>query len=166
MHKAVFTIGDDPKAYIGYTDGQLWNGWATPHFELSEARKVMLDYNLKYDDKTDTFIFSDDDDIITTWQGYDIQTQDGTKHLYDIGAYSWVWDTYSAREVALAIDEFIWEWDPYSYMDIFSIRKREEVVAELTQQLSPQRIKQVIEILNSTNSAESTIEELAKIISL
>lgn len=165
MHKAVFTIGDSSNVYIGYTDGTLWNGWATPSFELSEARKVMLDYNLKYDSKTDTFI--SDDDIVATWQGYDIQTPEGTKHVYNIGAYSWVWDTYSAREVALAVDEFIWEWDIYSYIDVFGIcRERKAVVTELTQQLSPQRIKQVLQILNGNNSAESKIKELAKIVSL
>ena len=37
MHKAVFTIGEESKAYIGYTTERKWNGWATPHFELEEA---------------------------------------------------------------------------------------------------------------------------------
>lgn len=165
MYKTVFTIGDSSNVYIGYTDGTLWNGWATPYFELSEARKVMLDYNLTYDAKTDVFTLSEDD-IIETWKGYDTQTQDGTKHLYDIGAYSWVWDTYSAREVALAIDEFIWEWDTYSYWDVFGLKEREEVVKQLTEQLNPIRIQKVIQILNGNNSAESKLDELAKIISL
>ena len=45
MHKAVFTIGEYPKAYIGYTSGRLWNGWATPAFELAEAKRVAEGFN-------------------------------------------------------------------------------------------------------------------------
>lgn len=45
MRKAVFTIGEEPKAYIGYTSGRLWNGWATPYFELEEAKRVVEDFN-------------------------------------------------------------------------------------------------------------------------
>ena len=45
MKKAVFTIGEYPKAYIGYTSGKLWNGWATPAFELTEAKRVAEGFN-------------------------------------------------------------------------------------------------------------------------
>ena len=169
MHKDVFTI-DNSTSFIGYTDGTLWNGWATPHFELSEARKLMTYYNeivdddetMTFDSKADTFIISN----YETWKGYDYQTEDGTKHLYDIGAYSWIWDTYSAHEVATMLDEFIYEWDTYSYLDIFGFKDRDEVVQQLTEQLNAERIQAVIEILNGNDSAEEKIDQLAKIISL
>ena len=173
MHKDVFTI-DNSTSFIGYTDGTLWNGWATPHFELSEARKVMTDYNsyrdedeqMTFDSAADRFIIPYDEYQYEEEKGYDIDTEDGMKHLYGIGAYSWIWDTYSAHEVATMLDEFIYEWDTYSYLDIFGFKDRDEVVQQLTEQLNAERIQAVIEILNGNDSAEEKIDQLAKIISL
>lgn len=98
MRRSVFTI--DADAYIGYTSGYLWNRWATPYFEKDEANRVVASYNelaelpIYYDAKTDAFKI---DELMgfdgTEWQGEDIQTEDGTKHLYGIGACSWVWDS-------------------------------------------------------------------------
>ena len=173
MYKAIFTISN-PTSYIGYTNGDLWNGWATPYFELSEARKVMTDYNqdrdqdekMTFDSVTDRFIIPYDEYEYEEEKGYDIDTEDGMKHLYGIGAYSWIWDTYSAEEVAKAIDEFIWEWDTYSYWDIFGFKDNDEVVKQIAQQLNMDQIQKVLEILNGNDEAETKIDNLAKIISL
>ena len=64
------------------------------------------------------------------------------------------------------IDEFIYEWDTYCYWDVFGFKEREEVEAQLTQQLNPQRIQKTIEILNGNDSIEIKIDKLAEIISL
>ena len=64
MYVGKFTI-DDEFFVTGYTDGQTWNGWATPIFELDEAKKIIEwvnevkhpDVPLSfYDEDTDTFV--------------------------------------------------------------------------------------------------------------
>lgn len=99
MHKAIFTIGEHPKAYIGYTSGKSWNGWATPYFELDEAKRVAEDFNetaefpMQYDEVYDQFYILDTETSdLETWQGIDMPTAKGIKHLYGIGAYSWMWE--------------------------------------------------------------------------
>ena len=65
MRKAVFTIGEESKAYIGYTSGKLWNGWATPYFEFEEAKRVAegfnecAEYPMEYDEVYDQFYILD-----------------------------------------------------------------------------------------------------------
>ena len=49
MYKTIFTIDGIAPAYIGYTSGRLWNGWATPYFEVNEAFAVMKDFNKNYE---------------------------------------------------------------------------------------------------------------------
>ena len=41
MRKSVFTVDGFADAYIGYTRGDRWNGWAAPYFEREEAIRVM-----------------------------------------------------------------------------------------------------------------------------
>ena len=87
MRKAVFTIGEYPKAYIGYTAGRLWNGWATPYFEKDEAIRVMTDYNecaeypMQYDEVYDQFYILDTESgELEKWEGIDYPTAEGIKH--------------------------------------------------------------------------------------
>ena len=55
MKKALFNI-EGGEVYIGYTDGYLWNGWATPYFTLAEAKKIQAEWEgLTYDETTDEF---------------------------------------------------------------------------------------------------------------
>ena len=122
MQKRLFTIDGFLYAYIGYTSGYLWNGWATPYFEREEAIKVMEGYNecrdetekMTYDEETDTFAaWVEGYEGYEYWKGEDIQTEEGIKHLYGIGAYSWIWD-YTTEEDALytaqQIQDFILEY--------------------------------------------------------
>lgn len=174
MHKAVFTIGEEPKAYIGYTSGKLWNGWATPHFELAEAKRVAEGFNetaefpMQYDEVYDQFYILDTDTTdLETWKGEDVQTEEGIKHLYGIGAYSWVWDEATDRDcnyLAQAIEDFLYEYDTYGYRDVGI--DREEMVEAIKQQLKELTVfKQVYEIWHGEIlDMDGKFEELSKVL--
>ena len=177
MHKAIFTIDGFAPAYIGYTNGDRWNGWATPHFEKDEAFKVMADFNadadrvMQYDEIYDQFFTLDIDTMeLETWKGEDIQTDEGVKHLYGIGAYSWVWDDINEGDhlyIAQQVEEFIFYHDTYQYMDEYDL-KREEVVNTIVEQLKNlETFCKVICIMrNEKLSAEETMEALGKELSI
>ena len=125
MRKSVFYIDNGP-AYIGYTNGDLWNGWATPYFTLEEAQKIQaefsqgVNYPMLYDVTKDEFRIQYDDDEPYIWKGEDIETVDGIKHLYGIGAYSHIWDEFDNHDkqyLAQEVDEFLREYDEYAYED-------------------------------------------------
>jgi hypothetical protein len=127
MRKALFQIDDGP-VYIGYTNGDRWNGWATPYFTLEEAQKVQADFSqgvdfpMLYDVNKDEFRIKYDDDEPYIWKGEDIETVDGIKHLYGIGAYSHIWDELDKadkRYLAQTISEFLFEYNPNKYDDTY-----------------------------------------------
>ena len=106
MRKLVFTIDGYKYPHIGYTTGRRWNGWATPNFEADEAFAVMREFNetaetpMYYNEETDTFYvnateYNDADE----WKGRNCQTEDGLKHLYGIGAFSWVWEDINEQDI-------------------------------------------------------------------
>lgn len=127
MRKTVFTIGEYPKAYIGYTSGKRWNGWATPYFALDEAKRVAEGFNecaenpIFYNEESKTFYtFGTDSISAEMWKEETVQTEEGIKHLYGIGAYSWVWDEATDQDckwLAEGIEDFLWEYDTYHYQD-------------------------------------------------
>ena len=165
MQKAIFTIGEYPKAYIGYTSGRLWNGWATPAFELAEAKRVAEGFNetaenpILYDEVYDQFYILDKESgELEKWEGCEIQTSEGFKHVYDIGAYSWVWDKVGDADIkylAEAIEDFIYEYDTYEAKDQYS--DREEMVEAIKSQLKELTIfQQVYEIWHNEDLTEET----------
>jgi hypothetical protein len=200
MHKAVFTIDCYPKAYIGYTSGRTWNGFATPHFELEEAKRVaegnneMAEYPILYDEANDQFFIAKPKDeskefkkfttfeefvslgdeiwefeIEDKWKGEDIQTEEGIKHLYGIGAYSWVWDEATDRDckwLAEGIEDFIYEYDTYGYRDVGI--DREEMVEAIKNQLKELKtFQQIYEVWkNEDLSAEEMFEKLSKLLTV
>jgi hypothetical protein len=120
LRKSVFAICDDHNAYIGYTSGRTWNGWATPYFTLAEAQRLQADWHgLTYDEVNDEFrIQYDEGEEPYIWKGEDVQTVDGKLHLYGIGAYSHIWDELGddfRRELARQINEFLYDYDVCSY---------------------------------------------------
>lgn len=125
MRKSIFAIDASPNAYIGYTSGRLWNGWATPYFTLEEAQKIQTEFSrganspMLYDVMKDEFRLQyEDDDEPYIWKGEDIQTVDGIKHLYGIGAYSHIWDELDEgfkRELAQQINDFVYDYDSNLY---------------------------------------------------
>lgn len=138
MRKSLFQINDGP-IYMGYTSGALWNGWATPYFTLEEAQKIQTSIpRLLYDVNKDEFrIKYDGDDEPYIWKGEDIQTVDGIKHLYGIGAYSHIWDELGSDEkryLAQTINEFLLDYDTYEYRDAFD--DEDEVIDALISQFA------------------------------
>jgi hypothetical protein len=121
MHKKIFTMDGISQAYIGYTDGSRWNGWATPYFTKDEALRLMSDYNkntespMFYNKQYDTFYhFGTDCYGGEMWRGLDYNTEDGKQHLYNIGAYCWIWDDVTPRrmrDIAHQTEEFIYYHD-------------------------------------------------------
>jgi hypothetical protein len=175
MRKAVFTIGEYPKAYIGYTSGRLWNGWATPHFELAEAKRVAEGFNetaefpMQYDEVYDQFYILDTETSdLETWKGIDVPTNEGIKHLYDIGAYSWVWDEAASngecRHLAQVIEDFIYEFDTYEAKDQYD--SREEMVEAIQSQLKElTTFQQVYEIWNGEDlTSEEIFNKLREVL--
>lgn len=172
MHKAVFTIDCFPKAYIGYTSGRLWNGWATPYFERDEAIRVMegnnetAEYPMQYDEIYDQFYVLDTDTTeLEVWKGEDIKTEEGIKHLYGIGAYCWIWDEVNDDDclyLAQSVEDFIWEYDTYESKDQYA--DRAELVEVIQLQLKePATFKQVYEIWHNEDlTEEAKFEALRK----
>ena len=176
MHKAVFTIDEYPKAYIGYTSGRLWNGWATPHFELEEAKRVAegfngcAEYPIQYDEIYDQFYILDmETEELETWKGEDIQTAEGIKHLYGIGAYSWVWDKVDDRDckyLAQGIEDFLYEYDTYEYRDVGI--DREEMVGAIKNQLKELTVfQQTYEVWHNEDlSQDERFDKLSKLLTV
>lgn len=97
MRKTNFQICDDDRIYEGYTDGTLWNGWECPWFTKEVADRIMQDLKCddvetEYDENTDSYIVRTIDDIEDVFDGEYVNTEDGTKFLYPIGAWCWIWD--------------------------------------------------------------------------
>ena len=99
MRKTRFVIDCNEKTYEGYTDGRLWNGWECPWFTKEVADEMMRDFindggKAEYDSETDCYIFQTEGgwDQPDVFDGYDVNTEDGSMHLYPIGAWCWIWD--------------------------------------------------------------------------
>ena len=174
MYKKIFTIDGFDHVYIGYTSGRRWNGWATPHFEFVEALEVMHDYNecaeppMQYDEVYDQFYILDkESDEFEVWKGEDLNTTEGIKHLYGIGAYSWVWDNitnYDIENIARGIEDFIWEFDTYHYQDecIDRMQTVDSIIAQLK---DFNTLKQAIRIFyNDDLTEELKFEKLGGIL--
>lgn len=167
MKKAIFTLDGFVPAYIGYTDGKMWNGWATPYFTKEEAIRLMTDYNsdtespMFYNEEHDTFYhFGTDSYSGEMWRGENYETDEGIKHLYGIGAYCWVWDAINKgdiRCVAQQVEEFIFYYDTYHYWDEYDNR-REEVVTNIINQLQDfNMLKEIITIMHNDNLSSETM---------
>jgi hypothetical protein len=164
MRKSVFALDCDPNAYIGYTSGALWNGWATPYFTLEEAQRFQADFNkctenpMLYDVAKDEFrVKYDGDDAPYIWKGEDVQTVDGKLHLYGIGAYSHIWDELDddiRRSLAQQINDFLYDYDWYSYEDEYD--DRDDVIKEIFTQLANlDAFVKAYEIMNSEAYGEN-----------
>ena len=98
MRKTRFVIDTNEKTYEGYTDGTLWNGWECPWFTKEVADEMMNDLRnegveAEYCEKTDSYIVKDDNnETQDVFDGAYVETEDGTLHLYPIGAWCWIWD--------------------------------------------------------------------------
>lgn len=156
MRKSMFTIDSYPSAYIGYTAGKRWNGWATPYFEKDEALRVAEGFNecaenpMLYDAVYDQFYILDKETAeLEVWKGKDHTTTEGIKHLYGIGAYSWVWDEERSRWAVDRVAELC-EW--------LGLELDEDELAEKLQDFNT--FKNTLIILRSDDKAEIQIQKL------
>lgn len=103
MRATKFVIDFIPsKAFEGFTDDRLWNGWACPYFSFDEAQKIAeaqkeLGLNAYYDADSDGFAF----EVENTGGEYDIfpsEVIDGRK-LYPVGAGCWIWEEEASEGV-------------------------------------------------------------------
>ena len=173
MRKSVFTIGEYPKAYIGYTSGKLWNGWATPYFEKEEAIRVAEGFNecaenpIQYDEVYDQFYILDKESgELEKWERTLAITPEGNKYVYGIGAYSWVWDEVHIceyRHLAERIEDFIYEFDTYGYRDVGI--DREEMIEAIKYQLKKlPTFQQAYEIWHNEDlSQDERFDRLSKL---
>jgi hypothetical protein len=100
MHKGLFVIEDVLGPYPGYTDGERWNGWATPCFEYGVALQIVEDWKIgaspaseaRYDASNDEFCFrSDPEDDWECFPAITRKVEGQERKLYPIGAFAWIW---------------------------------------------------------------------------
>lgn len=87
-----------------HSNGNVWNGWGMPEFELATAMALAEKMpELRYDEPSDSFIWSPSDDP-EEWERYggrEIISEDRLVKTYPIGAGSWTWqacETATANE--------------------------------------------------------------------
>ncbi len=102
--KMRFTMDALPnQSFVGYTNGETWNGWACPLFEKAEAERVLEacrenGYNWVYVAETDAYRVSHEDDpegVPEQFEGFEIAMEGLSVKVYPIGAYCWIWEPAS-----------------------------------------------------------------------
>ncbi|HWI67883.1 MAG TPA: hypothetical protein VNS88_05855 [Nitrospiraceae bacterium] len=87
-----------PGGVPGWTRGETWNGWKCPRFEKAAALAILAQQaefggREEYDAATDTMrIWLDGCDAPDEYPGRVMETPEGPKTVYDIGAWAWCWD--------------------------------------------------------------------------
>jgi len=94
--RAGFSLMDSDESFSGWTDGNSWNGWAMPHFEFTEAERLIRwlnDGKSRFDEKRKAFVTFSTDGEEEVWEGTEIRVSDGTTvQAFPVGAGSWCWD--------------------------------------------------------------------------
>lgn len=95
--KSQFFLDTAPEQiFEGYTDGSLWNGWATPRFSFDEAIRIVKMFGFKPEEvhrvQEHAFKFPDPDEP-EEYFGELIETPDRPEGiwLYPIGTRAWTW---------------------------------------------------------------------------
>lgn len=107
--KAYFHIDDLKYAIEGYyNQSQLWNGWACPCFTKKVIDEFILKedvrrfYKYEYNSEIDTYFVYDllnTEDDPEEYEGRDVLYDDKYIHVYDLGAWSWIWSVISIDEL-------------------------------------------------------------------
>ena len=131
---------EESDPFEGYDLGTTWNGWACPAFEKDEADRIVdainqlndgseTDIELVFDEDNDQFIeimHAYDEDVTEEepeankvfFKGKDHMTEDGIKHLYDIGAFEWTWfETNPAEDADTTFDDYLVTDFPEDYSE-------------------------------------------------
>ena len=92
LKRKVLTI-DDNFYKVGYVEPDDWNGWAKPWFDFETSGEILNYSHWKwvYDKEKDAFGYLDEDGYWVFYAGEDLETEDGTLHLYPIGNCYWIW---------------------------------------------------------------------------
>lgn len=121
LKKYKFSIcADGAPVYEGYTLGDTWNGWECPYF-TKEVGEEMINFLKSYNDSSIAFFYAEKDafvfeaneiddfseedlkkdfslcedlskkGLVDIFTGTDLIFEDHTIHVYDIGAYNWIW---------------------------------------------------------------------------
>ena len=106
--KAYFNI-DNNEYYEGYhIEDRRWNGWATPCFEKYVADLIAHNFStsnfkIKYDEKNDYHRITEKEDgkiiLSEKIKGHIINTTEGQKKVYSLGAFDWTWEDYTIDEL-------------------------------------------------------------------
>jgi len=90
------SLMDSEVHFTGWTNGEKWNGWAKPYFELAEGHRLiewLKDDKSHYDATQDVFLTISQDSEEEVWAACSIAITDGSSiKAYPIGASSWCWD--------------------------------------------------------------------------
>jgi hypothetical protein len=93
--KGKFAMTDAERAFDGWSNGQLWNGWEMPGFEFQVCKEILAwmgDDKARYDGDRDVFITANQDGE-EIWPAESIAIRDGTRiKVYGLGAGSWTWE--------------------------------------------------------------------------
>ena len=104
--KSMFAIEDGPE-YVGYTTGEGWKVYESPYFEKEVVEQIFIDtqdvvwgYNELQDYYTYHLLDHSIEDVndLPVVRGTFIETIDGAKHVYQLGAGSWIWSEKSDFE--------------------------------------------------------------------
>lgn len=107
-----FTIEGLDGVFEGYTSGRLWNGWATPVFELDAALRIADAFRVQvspdgpyladYDADGDTFVFQDPyDDEPVTYASMSLLVDGGPVTVYPLGTDVWTWQERDRPRIEL-----------------------------------------------------------------
>jgi hypothetical protein len=96
FRRAKFSLMDSRDLFSGWTNGERWNGWAMPHFELAEAQRLIAwlkNEKAQFDGARDAFVTDSPDGEEELWQGLAVAISDGSSlKVYPVGAGCWCWD--------------------------------------------------------------------------
>lgn len=96
--QAEFVVDGLTEKFVGWTNGQTWNGFSCPLFEEDEADKIIAALTVSESGTT----FSKSADCINmveaeyldepvAFSSKRIETQSGVKTVFGLGAFMWTW---------------------------------------------------------------------------
>ena len=90
-----FSLADSEAAFDGWSNGELWNGWAMPRFEFAVCREILKslgDEQARVEQKGDAFVTVSNGEE-EMWLAEQITISDGSQvRVYPLGAGSWTWE--------------------------------------------------------------------------
>ena len=107
--KAQVCIADGPK-YTAYIEEERFKRYGSvyPYFPLAVGKSIARELNgiesgmskMEYDPACDRFIYADFGAMeMISFGAEDLDTNEGTQHLYEIGTYDWQWECFRLLSV-------------------------------------------------------------------